>query len=271
MRKLDTCYAIIDAASEPDVFTLLEEFDPPASCLYSEPIQSEIAELAPYLVEATPGVREWLSQRDTPWGIYVYTQATMRALRQHLRKYLMVMIPGQDKPVFWRYYDPRNVWDFLEVLTDWERFCFLGSISKIETTVCLINKISFSVLQKKYPTQHRMTNKIFKFSGEQLEQIKVITKRKYILKLKGIIIEEMIKKHLDYAFNKEDAELTAGSILSYLIEQGINDERNIEAIIRKLCYSSEFRLAMNNLDLLAVLHSDGTPGWHRANKYLYNI
>lgn len=271
MAKLDTCYAIIDAASEPDIFTMLEELDPPASCLYSEPIQPEIAELAPYLVEATPEVRKWLSQRDTPWGIYVYTQATMRELRQHLRKYLMVMIPGQDKPVFWRYYDPRNVWDFLEILTDWERFCFLGPISKVETTACFINEMSFTSLQKKYPTQHRAVNKVFKFSAEQVEEIKVISQRKYILVLKKIIIDEMTEKYPDYTPKESDAERTAESVLSYLIEQDINDQRNIEAIVRKLTTTSEFILAVNNIDLLTVLRSDGTPGWYRANKYLYDI
>ncbi|MEX6397558.1 DUF4123 domain-containing protein [Providencia hangzhouensis] len=92
------------------------EHEPPASCLYSEPIQPEIVSLAPYLVEVTEEVQRWLSTRETPWEIYVYTHATMRELRQHLRKYLMVMIPGQEKPVFWRFYDPRNVWDVLEPL-----------------------------------------------------------------------------------------------------------------------------------------------------------
>ncbi|ENU1225939.1 MULTISPECIES: DUF4123 domain-containing protein [Providencia] len=90
MVKPETCYAIIDAASEPDVFNLLAEHEPPASCLYSEPIQPEIVSLAPYLVEVTEEVQRWLNTRETPWGIYVYTHATMRELRQHLRKYLIV-------------------------------------------------------------------------------------------------------------------------------------------------------------------------------------
>ncbi|WYX64606.1 DUF4123 domain-containing protein [Morganella morganii] len=68
MAKPEVCYAIIDAASEPDVFSLLDEYTPPVCCLYSEPLQPEIAELAPYLVEVSDDVRQWLDTRQTPWG-----------------------------------------------------------------------------------------------------------------------------------------------------------------------------------------------------------
>ncbi len=57
----------------------------------------------------------------------------MRELRQHLRKYLMVMIPGQEKPVFWRFYDPRNVWDVLGTFDNWRLHVFLGPITKLKT------------------------------------------------------------------------------------------------------------------------------------------
>ncbi|MBO1928526.1 DUF4123 domain-containing protein [Providencia rettgeri] len=75
MVKPETCYAVIDAASEPDVFNLFAEHEPPASCLYSEPIQPEIVSLAPYLVEVTEEVQRWLSTRETPWEfMFIRTQ-----------------------------------------------------------------------------------------------------------------------------------------------------------------------------------------------------
>ncbi|MFY3769367.1 hypothetical protein AHYW_000246 [Providencia manganoxydans] len=184
MAKLDTCYAIIDAASEPDIFTMLEELDPPASCLYSEPIQPEIAELAPYLVEATPEVRKWLSQRDTPWGIYVYTQATMRELRQHLRKYLMVMIPGQDKPVFWRYYDPRNVWDVLSTFDNWRLHTFLGPIKKLETQLWGEHEESdFELERRRYPESVKQSGKLMKFTASQYADIEGVFERQFIRRI----------------------------------------------------------------------------------------
>lgn len=203
MAKLDTCYAIIDAASEPDIFTMLEELDPPASCLYSEPIQPEIAELAPYLVEATPEVRKWLSQRDTPWGIYVYTQATMRELRQHLRKYLMVMIPGQDKPVFWRYYDPRNVWDVLSTFDNWRLHTFLGPIKKLETQLWGEHEESdFELERRRYPESVKQSGKLMKFTDAEMVCLAERKKALFVAKMAAFFVRVTDR----YQFPDEVAE-----------------------------------------------------------------
>lgn len=135
MAKPEICYAIIDAASEPDIFSLLDEYNPPVCCLYSEPLQPEIAELAPYLVEVTDDVKKWLDARQTPWGIYVCATVNMRELRHHLRKFTMVIIPDQEKPVFWRFYDPRNIWEILATFDDWRLHTFLGPVTKLETNL----------------------------------------------------------------------------------------------------------------------------------------
>ncbi|MBP6082018.1 MAG: DUF4123 domain-containing protein [Providencia sp.] len=169
MAKPETCYAIIDAAAEPEVFNLLAEFEPPASCLYSEPVQPEIAELAPYLVEATEDVKNWLNQRETPWGMYVYTQATMRELRQHLRKYLMVMIPGQEKPVFWRFYDPRNVWGILGTFDNWRLHVFLGPITQLKTVLWGEETASrFERERRNYPENAKLGGKLMKFTDSEM-------------------------------------------------------------------------------------------------------
>lgn len=184
MAKLDTCYAIIDAASEPAIFAMLDELDPPASCLYSEPIQPEIVELAPYLVEVNDEVRKWLSQRETPWGIYVYTQATMRELRQHLRKYLMVMIPDQEKPVFWRYYDPRIVWDFLDTFDNWRLHTFLGPITKVATELWGgYMDANFEDQRRDYPETVKKSGKLMQFTESEMSQLSDIKKELLIAKM----------------------------------------------------------------------------------------
>lgn len=114
-----TRYAIIDGAVEEELLKFLEETNPPHCCLYSEPIQPDLVTLAPYLVEVIPEVDVWLQTKETPWGIYLITNTNMNKLRQHLRKYLQVLIPGESKPVLFRFYDPRNIWDFLSVLSEW--------------------------------------------------------------------------------------------------------------------------------------------------------
>lgn len=184
MAKPETCYAIIDAAAEPEVFNLLAESEPPASCLYSEPVQPEIAELAPYLVEATEDVKNWLNQRETPWGMYVYTQATMRELRQHLRKYLMVMIPGQEKPVFWRFYDPRNVWGILGTFDNWRLHVFLGPITQLKTILWGEETASrFERERRDYPENAKLGGKLMKFTPSQYDAVNRVFERQFLEQL----------------------------------------------------------------------------------------
>ncbi|BBV65317.1 TPA: DUF4123 domain-containing protein [Kluyvera ascorbata] len=128
-------YAIIDGAVEEGLLDFLRETNPPHCCLYAEPIQPDLVALAPYLTEVTQEVEAWLSAKDTPWGISLTTPSSMNVLRQHLRRYLQVLIPGETKPVLFRFYDPRNVWDFLSVLSEWEKYLFLGPIETISTNL----------------------------------------------------------------------------------------------------------------------------------------
>ncbi|HHX8749554.1 TPA: DUF4123 domain-containing protein [Morganella morganii] len=172
MAKPETGYAIIDAASEPDIFSLLDECNPPACCLYSEPLQPDMAELAPYLVEVTEDVRKWLDTRNTPWGMVVYTTVTMRELRHHLRKFTMVIIPGQEKPVFWRFYDPRNVWEILATFDDWRLHTFLGPVTKLETNLWGNKKSDrFEAQRKGYPEQATLRGMFMKFSADDYAKI----------------------------------------------------------------------------------------------------
>jgi uncharacterized protein DUF4123 len=92
-------YAIIDGASEEELMPMLAELDPPAVCLYAPPVQPNLVDIAPYVVLVTEEVQEWLNTRETPWGIYITTDADLKSIRSHLRKYLYVLLPDSDKPV----------------------------------------------------------------------------------------------------------------------------------------------------------------------------
>lgn len=300
MAKLDTCYAIIDAASEPDVFTMLDEFDPPASCLYSEPIQPEIAELAPYLVEATPEVRKWLSQRDTPWGIYVYTQATMRELRQHLRKYLMVMIPGQDKPVFWRYYDPRNVWDVLRTFDNWRLHTFLGPIKKLETQLWGEHEESdFELERRRYPESVKQSGKLMKFSQTQYERINKRFQTGFVKKLIVYFAESSLNMEDADSFQNEKeilsktmrnpklcyekeiryfsearlliAENMAWNLFDYCKLNRIDDELSFQQLGYLLSMHKIKDFTAIPTEWLSDLDDDGSPGDYRVSSLLIKI
>ncbi|WP_413483516.1 DUF4123 domain-containing protein [Morganella psychrotolerans] len=184
MAKSEICYAVIDAASEPDVFSLLDKYNPPACCLYSEPLQPDITELAPYLVEVTEAVRKWLDARQTPWGIYIYATASMRELRHHLRKFTMVIIPDQEKPVFWRFYDPRNIWEMLATFDNWRLHTFLGPVTKLETTLWGNEKSDrFEEQRKQYPEQANMSGMFLKFSSKEYDEIDKVFDQKQAEKM----------------------------------------------------------------------------------------
>ncbi|MEM8349930.1 DUF4123 domain-containing protein [Morganella morganii] len=209
MAKPEVCYAIIDAASEPDVFSLLDEYTPPVCCLYSEPLQPEIAELAPYLVEVSDDVRQWLDTRQTPWGIYLYSPVTMRELRHHLRKFTMVIIPDQEKLVFWRFYDPRNIWEILATFDDWRLHTFLGPVTKLETNLWGNKKSDrFEEQRKRYPGQAVMRGMFMKFSAADYAKINAVSEQK--------LAQKMAVYFLMYeaSSNNISSDLSAADIMS---------------------------------------------------------
>ncbi|MDC9582918.1 DUF4123 domain-containing protein [Xenorhabdus sp. PR6a] len=263
-------YAIIDGAAEPDLFLTLERYDPPSACLYGEPLQPELVKIAPYLVQVNEKVKIWLECRKTPWGIFVHSAADMKTLRQHLRKYLQVLLPQQEKPVFFRFYDPRNIWDFLGVLSDWEVHCFLGPISRITTLYLEEERTdNFAKIREPFPDNAKGKYKIFKISEEQYELIEIKQKEKYLQKLYSILLSELaeIRKSISIV----NAMPFLAFFYDYLLSEKITDTHSIEGILKKVIREENFDIDEFDESILARLTDDETPGWYRANKFIYDI
>ncbi|TQI79679.1 uncharacterized protein DUF4123 [Serratia fonticola] len=176
-------YAIVDAGVEPALFDMLEQFTPLASCLYAEPLQPEIAQLAPYLILLTPAVKSWLENNPTPWGLLFTSAADMKTVRQHLRKYLQIKIPVEAKPVFFRYYDPRNFWTFLSALEAWQQHLFLGPLLSVTTYYPSRRQQDFSTLHHQYPSNIKLYKKLFELSPEQYQFLCHQEQEKYLVAL----------------------------------------------------------------------------------------
>lgn len=217
-------YVIIDGAVESDLLHFLQETNPPHCCLYSEPIQPDLVALAPYLAEMTPEVEGWLSAKNTPWGISLTTQTSMNVLRQHLRKYLQILIPGETKPVLFRFYDPRNIWDFLSVISEWEKYLFLGPIETISTHWGDEQKReTFLAVKDKFPAGAGIRHKMMKISPIQMDALTSIFEQRYIVKL-----TECLKS---WGAHKEEINIEIiGDVLQWLRSQGINDDRSIRGL-----------------------------------------
>ncbi|PHM40109.1 hypothetical protein Xmau_02296 [Xenorhabdus mauleonii] len=263
-------YAIIDGAAEQDLFLMLEQYDPPSSCLYSEPLQPELVKIAPYLIQVNEKVKVWLECRKTPWGIFVHSTADMKTVRQHLRKYLQVLLPQQEKPVFFRFYDPRNIWDFLDVLSDWEIHCFLGPIQKVATDYQgEYKEDNFLKIREKYPDNAKGRYKIFKINEEQYELIEIKQKEKYLQKLYVILLSELAE--LRKSISIVNSMPFLAFFYEYLLDEKITDMRSIEEILKKVIREENFDIDEFDKSILTRLTDDETPGWYRANKFLLDI
>lgn len=232
-------YAIIDGAVEAELVSFLSTQTLPHCCLYSPPVQPEIVELAPYLVQMTPEVDEWLKFRTTPWGITLFSGKPLHLLLQHLRRYLWVKIPEQEKTVLLRFYDPRNIWMILDVLTPIELSSFTGPISKIMTNYeGYSHQENFEpVYEEKYNTSSAAETLALSF--RQFKKLNNLTKKNYINKLACFIrdyyladedflhpeMEVLHQQAEDYlffchAFNIVDSRSVRGITLA-LLKKGI--------------------------------------------------
>ncbi len=246
MTDPEICYAVIDAASEPDVFSLLDEYNPPACCLYSEPLQPEMADLAPYLVEVSDDVRKWLDTRQTPWGIYLYSAVAMRELRHHLRKFTMVIIPGQEKPVFWRFYDPRNIREILATFDDWRLHTFLGPVTKLETSLWGHKKSDrFEKQRKRYPEQAAMRGMFMKFSAADYAKINTVFEQR--------LAKKMAVYFLMYEANSDNSGVTL-SVTEIMSRTLTNDRFGYEALPAGLSPSGLGRYLALSQDIIAFFN-----------------
>lgn len=120
-----TLYAVIDAARSERALQLVEESIDPYASLYDGEQGRAFDDIAPYLVHLQSN--SWLLERLViegwmdAWGIYVESHANFDALRRHLRQFLMVDAEGESHRLFFRFYDPRVLRTFAEIITTNQR------------------------------------------------------------------------------------------------------------------------------------------------------
>lgn len=125
-------YAVLDGASIPNLLSLLVEQAVEHVCLYRGELDPELAQTAPYLVylPAESSFSRLLLQRGwgQHWGILVLSKESLRTLRMHFRKFLMVSAPD-GKPLYFRYYDPRVLRVYLPTCNGEELRIVFGPVS----------------------------------------------------------------------------------------------------------------------------------------------
>jgi Domain of unknown function (DUF4123) len=127
-------YAILDGAAAPGLLDQLyaEGKRPEFVCLYRGELEPDIAEVAPYLVRLEPGTpfTDWLLMEGwgKSFGVYVRSVAAMDVLRRHFRRFLRVKDP-QGKTLYFRFYDPRVLRNFLPTCNLEELETLFGPLS----------------------------------------------------------------------------------------------------------------------------------------------
>jgi hypothetical protein len=126
-------YAVLDGASVEGLLERFQRDRPEQICLYRGELERDLAEAAPYLVRLEPesDFAAWVVERGwgEHWGIFAVTDADMRALRQHFRRFLMVH-DHSGKPLYFRYYDPRVLRTFLPTCNDKELKTIFGPVKR---------------------------------------------------------------------------------------------------------------------------------------------
>jgi hypothetical protein len=124
-------WMILDAARDPTIFGAVDATYLVKSCLYAGELPWQMKMVAPYLVELKKGHaftqfavgQGW----GKAWGIFLRTGADLKALRRHLRRFLTVRGPMNERLVF-RYYDPRVLRLYLPTCTPEELRTVYGPI-----------------------------------------------------------------------------------------------------------------------------------------------
>jgi Domain of unknown function (DUF4123) len=112
-------FAVIDATGIGAVPPKMRQLGATrAVSLYQGRAEEELWAIAPYLCQVDPSTLDWIAADlwAAPWGVFALTDASLDALRKHLRRLLVVEAPNGESWYF-RFYDPRVLPKFLTVGT----------------------------------------------------------------------------------------------------------------------------------------------------------
>lgn len=131
--RKERLYAVLDAARSDRILVVLRESIETYRSLY-EGIDGEVmSQAAPHLVELPRGsalleqlVMEGWEER---WGIFFTFPRSFRDARRHLRHFLMVRDDDTRKRLYFRFYDPGVLREFLPLATVRQRDEFFGEVT----------------------------------------------------------------------------------------------------------------------------------------------
>ena len=247
MKITPVQYAIVDGAVEEGLLDFLHQNNPPHCCLFPPPVQPDLVGISPYLLEVTQEVAKWLATKETPWGIYFYSSNKIHLLVQHFRHYLWANIPKQSKPVLFRFYDPRNIWALISVLTPFERYRFIEPVTKIITQFSEERReddfLSFRQSGKRNITGKSET--LLTFTQRQYSLLNTQAQRNYINTLEVYIHNYYTEKGPPFPKGGKHNSDCTKNYFDFCQSMNINDDRSIRGVIYLLLKNKIY----NNKDI----------------------
>lgn len=135
LRESGDLHALVDASRGDRVLELLDASIDVGRSLY-EGVQGVALEAsAPFLVRLDPASalleRLVMEGWDLGWASYFTSAESERDLRRHFRRFLFVEAEGIPGRVYFRFYDPRVLRDFVAIATPMQRAELLGPIDRL--------------------------------------------------------------------------------------------------------------------------------------------
>jgi Domain of unknown function (DUF4123)/FHA domain len=126
-------YCLLDAACDQTIPSLLALASEQKQCLYDGQSATDLANWAPYLVKLPADSPFTKALLDLGWGkgwaSYFSSNAPFEEIRHHFRKFLMIQLQGGEE-VYFRFYDPRVLREFLPTSTPDEASIFCGPVQQ---------------------------------------------------------------------------------------------------------------------------------------------
>lgn len=126
-------YLLIDAARALSGLQVLMDTNSKFECLYKGKMASSLGQVAPYLFEcdANGTLFEKFVEYGwgNAWGIPLISNADFIELHHHFRRFLMVQTEDY-KQLYFRFYDPRVLRDFLPTCSDAQLKSFFGPVEQ---------------------------------------------------------------------------------------------------------------------------------------------
>jgi hypothetical protein len=126
-------FGVFDAARDARILALLDEGVDESWSLYEGIEGAALEAVAPHLVrflEDSELLDRLIEEGwGLAWGIYFAARRPAKDIRRHLRRFLMVEPDDSRERLYFRYYDPRVLRDFLPIATPRQKSEFFGDIS----------------------------------------------------------------------------------------------------------------------------------------------